>query len=98
MVTSSSLVLPMFSRLMIVPVKMPGTFKPLAKAGAGRKAMDRLPFRSMLGEKVPSPSTLTARPERLNSMMWSRSSLMVWSTEPSTRLVARETARSSSGF
>ena len=38
-------------------------FKPLAKAGSGRKEMESSPSRSMLGAKVPSPSTLTARPE-----------------------------------
>jgi hypothetical protein len=47
----------MFSRLITVPVKIPGTFKPLAKAGSGRKKIDRFPSRSMLGEKVPGEET-----------------------------------------
>src|SRR5262245_11342110 len=50
----------MYSRLLIVPLKVPGTFKPSANATSARKAMERLPSRSMLGAKVPSPSNLTA--------------------------------------
>ena len=79
--TSSSAVLPMFSRLMILPVNVPGTFKPLVSAESARYWISSEASRVTLGVQVPNPSILIFCKSRLRVANHQR-----WSVESSLRI------------